>query len=40
MKEVNYREELVRKGQENVKRFQLKNIAAKYLALYKEVADA
>ena len=40
MEEEDYREELVRKGQENVKRFQLKNIAAKYLALYKEVADA
>ena len=35
-----YREDLIRKGQENIKRFQLKNIADEYLALYKEVADA
>ena len=35
-----YREDLIRKGQENIKRFQLKDIADQYLALYKEVADA
>ncbi|TQI71937.1 glycosyltransferase involved in cell wall biosynthesis [Gramella sp. Hel_I_59] len=40
MKEGKYREELVRKGQENVKRFQLKNIADQYLALYKEITNA
>ena len=34
-----YREELIEMGQENIKRFQLKNIAAQYLALYKEIAD-
>jgi len=35
-----YREDLIRKGQGNIKRFQLKNIADQYLKLYKEVADA
>ncbi len=35
-----FREKLVEKGRENVKRFQLKEIASQYLQLYKEVADA
>ena len=35
-----YREELIMKGQENIRRFQLKSIAAQYLALYNEVENA
>ncbi len=34
-----YRNELIRNGQENVKRFQIEEIAAQYLQLYKEMAN-
>lgn len=33
----NYRNELIRKGYENIKRFKLKNVAEQYLKLYKNV---
>lgn len=33
----NYREDLVKKGLENIKRFQLDEIAEKYMKLYKEI---
>ncbi len=34
-----YRNDLIKKGRENVKRFQIEEIAAQYLQLYKEVAN-